>query len=74
VPFTGKVNEGAWQGAFKNGKFEGPWVEYWPNGQLRSKDAYKLAIQEGPWVYYRGVGTKFEIRSGTYRNNVKVSD
>jgi hypothetical protein len=31
-PFTGNLDEGAWRGEFKNGKFEGPWVMYWSNG------------------------------------------
>ena len=40
VPFTGKIT-GEWQGAFRNGKREGPWVEYHDNGQLFDKRTYK---------------------------------
>ena len=32
VPFTGVVDEGPELGAFKNGKREGPWVEYNKDG------------------------------------------
>ena len=73
-PFTGKVDEELGRGAFKNGKFEGPWVMYWSNGQLRSKGAYKNGQREGPWVSYKKIGTKFEPLSGTFRNGEKVSD
>jgi hypothetical protein len=34
VPFTGNIN-GKSQGVIKNGKKEGPWVEYQDNGQLQ---------------------------------------
>lgn len=40
TPFTGKA-EGRGQGYIKNGKKEGPWFIYWPNGALMS---------EGIWV------------------------
>ena len=52
VPFTGKLDEGLERGAFKNGKREGPWVEYWDNGRLAAKGAYKNGKEEGPWVQY----------------------
>ena len=40
VPFTGEVT-GKKQGKFKNGMREGPWVEYYDNGQLDFKGTYK---------------------------------
>ena len=73
-PFTGKVDEDLGQGAFKDGKFEGPWVMYWSNGQLRSKGAYKNGKREGPWVRYNKDGTKLQHLSGTFRDGKKVSD
>jgi hypothetical protein len=73
-PFTGKVDEELGRGAFKNGKFEGPWIMYWGNGQLRSKGAYKNGKREGPWVRYTKEGTKLKPLSGTFRNGKKVSD
>jgi hypothetical protein len=73
-PFTGKVDEELGRGAFKNGKFKGPWIMYWSNGQLRSKGAYKNGKREGSWVGYKKDGTKFAPLSGTFRNGEKVSD
>ena len=73
-PFTGNVDEDLGQGVFKDGKFEGPWVMYWSNGQLRSKGAYKNGKREGPWVRYNKDGTKLQHLSGTFRDGKKVSD
>ena len=36
VPFSGKVTRTE-QGTLKNGKWEGAYVIYWYNGQLRKK-------------------------------------
>ena len=74
VPFTGKVDEGARRGAIKDGKEEGPWVTYYDDGQLATKGEYKNGLREGPWVDYKEYGIKWERMSGTYRNDVKVSD
>ena len=35
-PYSGKVT-GTEQGTLKNGKWEGAYVRYWYNGQLRKK-------------------------------------
>jgi antitoxin component YwqK of YwqJK toxin-antitoxin module len=51
-PFTGKVDEGLARGAIKNGKQEGPWVQYHDDGQIYWKGAYKNGKREGPWVGY----------------------
>ena len=40
VPFTGTVT-GSFQGKIKNGKRDGPWVEYYVNGVFLSKGDYK---------------------------------
>ena len=40
VPFTGKIT-GNKQGSFKDGKKNGPWVEYRKNGQLFWNGTYK---------------------------------
>ena len=71
VPFTGKVT-GQEQGTFKNGKKEGPWVDYWENGQLKMKGDYKNGKTEGPWVGYNEDGTVNKGNTGTYKNGVKV--
>ena len=47
VPFTGKTT-GQIQGSFKDGKKDGPWVEYRDNGRLQSKIFYKHAY----WVCF----------------------
>ena len=67
VPFTGKVT-GSKQGSFKNGKEEGPWVNYWDNGQLRLKGDYKNGTSDGPWVTYYENGqlrSKGDFKNGT---------
>ena len=65
VPFSGKVT-GIEQGTFKNGKKEGPWVNYWDNGQLRLKGDYRDRGREGPWVSYWENG-QLEMK-GDYKN------
>ena len=69
VPFTGKVT-GQEQGTFKNGKKEGPWVDYWSSGRLREKGDYKNGKREGPWVTYLHNGQL--VDEGTYKNGKKV--
>ena len=49
VPFTGKVT-GQNQGAFKNGKKHGPWVQYWSNGQLNVKEPTRMANRSAPFL------------------------
>ena len=39
IPLTGKVT-GKKQGTLTNGKWDGPWVSYYDNGQLRSQETY----------------------------------
>ena len=57
VPFTGKIT-GITQGAFRNGKKDGPWVVFHDNGQLRDKGTYKDGEKEGDWVYYLEDGSE----------------
>ena len=71
VPFTGTTT-GREQATFKNGKYDGPWVSYYENGQLSYKGDYKNGEREGPWVDYYKDGTVHENLTGTYRNGVKV--
>ena len=52
VPFTGEVDEGKFQGAMKNGKHEGPWVEYTAYGKVKWKGAYKNGELEGAMIQY----------------------
>ena len=55
VPFTGKTT-GKTQGTFKNGKKDGPFVDYWDNGQLESQGTYKNGKMDGPYVSYHDNG------------------
>ena len=54
------------QGAFRNGKKEGPWVSYHDNGQLFWKGTYKEGKEEGPWVSHHYNGQLFW--KGTYKD------
>ena len=75
-PWVGYRNNGqlSWKGAFKSGKAEGPWVSYYDNGRIWYKGVYKNGNREGPWVGYFENGTKDDRFTGTFRNDVKVSD
>ena len=73
VPFSGKVT-GLRNGSIKNGKFDGEWVGYYDNGQLRYKGNYKNGKREGAWVYYLTDGNLMKDFSGIYKNGVKISD
>ena len=69
VPFTGTVT-GMTEGAFRNGKKDGPWVYYHDNGRLSYKGNYKDGNQEGPWVVYFSNG---QLRkSGNYKDGELV--
>ena len=68
VPFSGTVT-GSQQGKLKNGKWDGPWVSYWENGQLWDKGTFMDGEREGPWVSYRENG---QLSSkGTYKDGKK---
>jgi antitoxin component YwqK of YwqJK toxin-antitoxin module len=75
-PWVGYRNNGqlSWKGAFKSGKAEGPWVSYYDNGRIWYKGVYKNGNREGPWVGYFENGTKDDRLTGTFRNDVKISD
>jgi antitoxin component YwqK of YwqJK toxin-antitoxin module len=65
VPFSGKI-EGLQRGSFKDGKKDGPWVNYWGNGQLYSRGTYKDGKLHGPWVSYWENGQLSD--QGTYKD------
>ena len=58
----------------KNGKREGSFVMYWDTGQLGSKGNYKNGKQEDTWVNFASDGSVNEELTGTFRNDVKVSN
>ena len=59
---------------FKNGNYEGALVEYWINGQLESKGNFKSNKKEGLWVSYNEDGTVWKEMTGTFKDDVKISD
>ena len=79
-PFTGKLDEGAWRGAFKNGKIEGPWFSYHDNGQIRYKDEEREAPRVEHWengqVGYKGAfkNGKHEGPWVVYHDNGQLAD
>ena len=54
-PFTGKTT-GRIQKNYINGKFEGEWLEYHENGQLKIKRNYKDGKLEGQSLWYHKNG------------------
>ena len=62
IPFTGTVT-GLQQGYIKKGQWDGPWVEYWDNGKLRSSVTYKEGKKRGSWVRYLNNGQVFFNRT-----------
>ena len=62
------------QGSFRNGKREGAWVYYWSNGQLQLKGNYKNGKKDGVWVAYSSNGNAWKKFSGTFKDDVKISD
>ena len=74
-PFTGICNCGGvngastMQGSFKDGKAEGPWVEFYGNGQLFGKFTYKDGVKVGPYVTYHKNG-QLEFK-GTYKDGYR---
>lgn len=51
VPFTGEVI-GHGQGSIKEGKRDGIWEKYYPNGKLLWSKTYKSGELEGAWLTY----------------------
>ena len=47
TPFTGEIDEGLARGSIKNGKREGSWEGYWPDGQLMYKATTRTVNQKG---------------------------
>ena len=83
--FESGKKDGAWvwyhengqlwfKGNYKNNKKEGGRVIYYKSGQLRLEGNYENGKWEGTWVFYNEDGTVDETLTGTYKNNVKISD
>ncbi len=55
-----------------NGKREGGWESFFPDGSLRSRGTFVNGLQEGAsTVYYENGSTKY---TGWYRNGMPVGD
>ena len=65
VPFSGKVT-GLYQGSFKDGMKDGPFVSYLSSGQLHHKGTYKDGKEDGTWFFYYVGGQLFF--KGTYKD------
>ena len=72
VPFTGKITEGLTQGSFRNGKWDGPYIDYHYNGRIFAKGTYKDGMYDGLWVWNDEYGVRFTGIGGTFKNGVKV--
>ena len=67
VPFTGEVDEGLTKGSLENGKKEGAWIRFHPNGQLAFSGNYKNGRRHGSLIGYHENGSlkfKGEARGG----------
>lgn len=62
------------EATYKNGMLEGPFKTYQYNGQIRSKGVYKQGKKNGLWITYKNDGSVWELLSGTYENDSKLSD
>ena len=62
------------KGNYKNDLNEGAEVYYYENGQLDFKGNYENGKREGAWASYNEDGTVNKEYTGTYNNNVKISD
>ena len=62
------------KGEYKNGKRYGSWFYYYNNGQLNSKGNFWLDDKEGSWVFFYKDGFIDEELSGTYKNDIRISD
>ena len=63
----GKIQE-----SFKDGKRDGPWVEFRDNGRIKEKGTFEDGKTGGPWVSYNKGRTVDESLIGTFKNGVKV--
>ena len=68
VPFTGNIS-GKTKGKIENGKADGPWRDYYKNGQLNSKGNYKAGNMDGDWVIFYETGQLLSI--GSYKDGKK---
>ena len=68
IPLTGSVS-GIKSGNLIDGKREGPWREYWDNGQLADKEFFKNGVRTGVWEGYWENGQLWNL--GVYQNGLR---
>ena len=68
VPFTGKVT-GLSEGSVKNGKKEGPWIEFHRKRKLYLKGDYKDGKRDGSWTAYWSNGKL--LHQAIFKNGVR---
>ena len=57
--------------AYKDGKKNGKWTEYYKNGQIKKEGNYKDGKGDGKWTFYDEEGSL--IGEGIYQNGLKWS-
>ena len=71
TPFSGEL-EGVQQGKISEGKKQGPWLEFWVTGQLKSKGEYIDGKKTGLWLSFYTNGQL--MRKGNYLENIVDGD
>lgn len=71
TPFSGEL-EGMQQGKILEGKKQGPWLEFWVTGQLKSKGDYIDSKKTGPWTLFYTNGQL--LSKGNYLEDVEDGD
>ncbi len=54
------------EGAYVDGRQDGAWTSYWPDGRVHEQTQYARGLQDGAWVVY-AAGGGIEVR-GAYRH------
>ena len=57
---------------YKSGSQDGPYTDWWPNGQLKRKGIFKADKREGHLEYRNEDGTPNIKRTGTYQMGVRI--
>jgi hypothetical protein len=63
---------GRMEGLLVNGKRQGAWASYFPDGALRSRTHYEAGVEEGPTEVYHPNGTTYY--TGRYRHGKAVGE
>ena len=71
TPFSGEL-EGMQQGKISDGKKQGPWLEFWITGQLKSKGEYIDGKKTGPWLLFYTNGQL--MSKGSYFEDMEDGD